>query len=70
MNTSKPVQVALYGATGRMGYSLIRAMHDSTDYRLTLAVAYDVRVRWFYVLLGVGAIAVGGLLLVLGGRKR
>ena len=39
MNTSKPVQVALYGATGRMGHSLIRAMHDSTDYRLTLAVA-------------------------------
>ncbi len=39
MKTSAPIQVALYGATGRMGHCLVRAMHDSTDYRLALAVA-------------------------------
>ena len=34
-----PVRMALYGATGRMGQGLIRAIHDSTDYTLVAAVA-------------------------------
>jgi 4-hydroxy-tetrahydrodipicolinate reductase len=36
---TSPVAIALYGATGRMGHSLIRAIHESTDYALATAVA-------------------------------
>ncbi len=34
-----PVRVAVFGATGRMGRSLIRAIHDSTDFELVGALA-------------------------------
>jgi 4-hydroxy-tetrahydrodipicolinate reductase len=34
-----PVRVALLGATGRMGQSLVRAIHDSTEFELTGALA-------------------------------
>lgn len=33
------VKICLFGATGRMGKSLIRAIHDSTDFELTGAAA-------------------------------
>ncbi len=38
-HANPPIRMALYGATGRMGHGLIRAIHDSTDYRLVAAVA-------------------------------
>jgi 4-hydroxy-tetrahydrodipicolinate reductase len=34
-----PVRVSLFGATGRMGQSLVRAIHDSTDFELAGAAA-------------------------------
>ncbi len=34
-----PVRIALFGATGRMGQSLVRAIHDSTDFALAGAAA-------------------------------
>jgi 4-hydroxy-tetrahydrodipicolinate reductase len=34
-----PVRVALLGATGRMGQSLVRAIHDSTEFELCGALA-------------------------------
>ncbi len=34
-----PVRIALLGATGRMGRSLIHAIHDSTDFELVGALA-------------------------------
>ncbi len=37
--TAGPVRVALFGATGRMGRSLIRAIHDSTEFELVGALA-------------------------------
>jgi 4-hydroxy-tetrahydrodipicolinate reductase len=37
--TKAPVRVAVFGATGRMGQSLIRAIHDSTDFELVGALA-------------------------------
>jgi 4-hydroxy-tetrahydrodipicolinate reductase len=37
--SATPVRVALFGATGRMGRSLLRAIHDSTDYELAGALA-------------------------------
>jgi 4-hydroxy-tetrahydrodipicolinate reductase len=38
-SASAPVRITLYGATGRMGRGLIRAIHDSTDFELAGAVA-------------------------------
>lgn len=35
----RPVRVAVLGATGRMGRSLIHAIHDSTDFELVGALA-------------------------------
>ncbi|HXQ64529.1 MAG TPA: 4-hydroxy-tetrahydrodipicolinate reductase [Steroidobacteraceae bacterium] len=37
--TAGPVRVALFGATGRMGRSLIHAIHDSTEFELVGALA-------------------------------
>jgi 4-hydroxy-tetrahydrodipicolinate reductase len=37
--TAGPVRVALFGATGRMGQSLLRAIHDSTEFELVGALA-------------------------------
>ena len=37
--TGQPVRIALFGATGRMGLSLLRAIHDSTDFELVGALA-------------------------------
>ena len=34
-----PVRITLFGASGRMGHTLIRAIHDSTDYELAGATA-------------------------------
>jgi 4-hydroxy-tetrahydrodipicolinate reductase len=34
-----PVRIGLFGATGRMGHTLIRAIHDSTDFELAGATA-------------------------------
>jgi 4-hydroxy-tetrahydrodipicolinate reductase len=39
LTVTHPVRVSLLGATGRMGRSLIRAIHDSTDFELTGAAA-------------------------------
>jgi 4-hydroxy-tetrahydrodipicolinate reductase len=33
-----PVHIALYGASGRMGHCLIKAIHESTDYALAAAM--------------------------------
>ena len=33
------VRISLFGATGRMGRSLVRAIHDSTDFELAGAAA-------------------------------
>ncbi len=35
----RPVRIALFGATGRMGQSLLRAIHESTDFELVGALA-------------------------------
>jgi 4-hydroxy-tetrahydrodipicolinate reductase len=37
--TGTPVRLAVLGATGRMGRSLIRAIHDGTDFELVGALA-------------------------------
>lgn len=37
--TDGPVRVAVLGATGRMGRSLLRAIHDSTEFELVGALA-------------------------------
>jgi 4-hydroxy-tetrahydrodipicolinate reductase len=36
---ASPVRIAVFGATGRMGRSLIRAIHDSTEHELVGALA-------------------------------
>jgi 4-hydroxy-tetrahydrodipicolinate reductase len=38
VNAVKPVRVSVFGASGRMGKSLVRAVHDSTDFELAGAL--------------------------------
>ncbi len=38
MSPPRPVHIALYGAAGRMGRSILRAVHESTDYALAAAL--------------------------------
>ena len=38
-NDASPVRICVLGATGRMGRSLVRAIHDSTDFELSGAAA-------------------------------
>ncbi len=59
--SSRPVRVSLFGATGRMGQNLIRAIHDSTDFELVGALASADSAA-----LGTDAGAAGGLAARLG----